>query len=70
MPRPHPATYAIPEAARLARERLVALQKKLTDKSLSPEQKKALLKALPLQKEVLDGRNRLVRLRQKNPLPS
>ena len=56
--------------ARLARERLVALQKKLTDKSLSPEQKKALLKALPLQKEVLDGRRRLVRLRQKNPLPS
>ncbi len=61
---------SLQQKAKRSRERLSALQKKLTDKSLSPEQKKALLKALPLQKEVLDGRNRLVRLRQKNPLPS
>jgi hypothetical protein len=56
--------------ARLARERLSAVQKKMTDPSLNPKQKKALLKMLPLLKEVLDGRRRLVRLRQKNPLPS
>jgi hypothetical protein len=49
---------------RQSRARLSALQKKLTDKSLSPSQKKALMKALPLQKKVLEGRKKLVRLKQ------
>ncbi len=61
---------SLQQKAKRSRERLSALQKKLADPSLSPSQKKALLKMLPLLKEVLDGRRKLVRLRQENPLPS
>lgn len=53
-----------------SRERLSALQKKLTDPSLNPSQKKALREMLPLQKKALDHARTAVRLRQKNPLPS
>jgi hypothetical protein len=61
---------SLQQKAKRSRERLSALQNKLTDPSLSPSQRQALEEAIPHSKKALGHAENALRLRQKHPLPS